>query len=486
MIDKHANIFSIKHVVLTEVARHAYIGDLYEVRDQLPFEMIPGPNANFRCCVYRERENIRQRIRLAEGKSPDGKDSKGIIQVISSACEDCPITRFSVTSNCQRCMSRRCQQACKFGAISIKDDRAYIDPSICKECGKCAQACPYNAIADLVRPCKKSCPVKAIQMDPETQLCVIDESKCISCGACVESCPFGAIATKTYMVDVIEAIKAGKRVVAMVAPAIEGQFGGDVTMANLFAAIRELGFSEVVEVALGGDLTAAYESLEWAEAYKEGKKMTTSCCPAFVNMIRKHYPSLMKNVSTTVSPMCALSRLLKATDPEVVTVFIGPCFAKKSEVVEFGIEGNADYCLTINEVRCMMRARDIQIEKGEPDLQHGSIYGKRFGNAGGVTEAVLQAMKEKGVDTSKMTVQRCSGGEECKKALMLLRAGKFPADFIEGMACPGGCVNGPGSVKFAAEAKKDRDNLIAQADRREIWENLSRYEELNHISMHRE
>ena len=257
MIDKHANIFSIKHVVLTEVARHAYIGDLDEVRDQLPFEMIPGPNANFRCCVYREREIIRQRIRLAEGKSPDGKDSKGIIQVISSACEDCPITRFSVTSNCQRCMSRRCQQACKFGAISIKDDRAYIDPSICKECGKCAQACPYNAIADLVRPCKKSCPVKAIQMDPETQLCVIDESKCISCGACVESCPFGAIATKTYMVDVIEAIKAGKRVVAMVAPAIEGQFGGDVTMANLFAAIRELGFSEVVEVALGGDLTAA-------------------------------------------------------------------------------------------------------------------------------------------------------------------------------------------------------------------------------------
>lgn len=485
MIDKNANIFSVKHVVLTEVARHAYSGDLEEVKEQLPFDMIPGPNANFRCCVYREREIIRQRILLAQGKSPDGKNSKGVIQVISSACEDCPIARFSVTNNCQRCMSRRCQQACRFGAISMKDDRAYIDPAKCKECGKCAQACPYNAIADLVRPCKKSCPVKAIQMDEETQLCQIDESKCISCGACVENCPFGAIEAKSSMVNVIGEIKAGKRVVAMVAPAIEGQFGADITMASLFKGIEELGFAEVVEVALGGDLTAAFEAEEWAEAYKEGKKMTTSCCPAFVNMIRKHYPSVWDNVSTTVSPMCAVSRLLKATDPEVVTVFVGPCMAKKSEAAEMNIEGNADYVLTIDEIRCMFRARDIQLEKDEMNnLQQGSVFGKRFGNAGGVTNAVVQAMQEKGEDPSKLNVMKCSGAEECKKALMLLKAGRLPADFIEGMVCSGGCVNGPGSVAFAAEAKKSRDTLIAQADDRKVWDNIQKYD-LDSFSMHR-
>lgn len=131
------------------------------------------------------------------------------------------------------------------------------------------------------------------------------------------------------MVDVIRLIKAGKKIVAMVAPATEGQFGSDITMESWRVALKQMGFADMVEVALGGDMTAAYEAEEWAEAYKEGKKMTTSCCPAFVNMIKQHFPMLLDNMSTTVSPMCAVSRLLKSQDHDVVTVFIGPCIAKR-------------------------------------------------------------------------------------------------------------------------------------------------------------
>lgn len=361
-------------------------------------------------------------------------------------------------------------------------DRAYIDPTKCKECGKCSQACPYNAIADLTRPCKKVCPVDAITMD-ENGICQIDEKKCIQCGACVHSCPFGAIASKSFMVDIINMIKAGKKVVAMVAPAVEGQFGDKITMSSIRTACKKLGFADMVEVGLGGDMTAAYEAEEWAEAYKQGKKMTTSCCPAFVNMIKLHFPQLLDNMSTTVSPMCAVSRMIKSQDPEAVTVFIGPCMAKKSEAMDLNIEGNADYVMTLGEFSAMMRAKGVELEPEENDTQEASIYGKRFGNGGGVTAAVVKCLEEMG-EKSDVNVMKCSGGAECKKALLLLRAGKLPADFIEGMICQGGCVGGPSKHKTELEAKKARDILIGQADKRGVHENLEKYP-MDQFSMHR-
>ena len=265
-------LLKIKYDVLRTVSKLAFEGKLEEERDNIPFKLIPGPKAQFRCCVYKEREIIRQRVRLAEGKCPSDKQSDNIIQVISSACEECPITRFVVTDNCQKCMGKACQNACNFGAISIGRDRAHIDPSVCKECGRCAQACPYNAIAELIRPCRRACPVDAITMDPETGICQIDEKKCIQCGACVRSCPFGAISSKVYVVQVIEAIKAGKKVVAMVAPAAEGEFGQDITMESWRTALKKVGFADMVEVAAGADMTAAYEAMEWAEAQRNTRK----------------------------------------------------------------------------------------------------------------------------------------------------------------------------------------------------------------------
>lgn len=477
------NVIKIKHEVLYEVARLAFAGELKEKRESIQYDLIKGPNPKFRCCIYKEREIIRQRVSLTEGNTLYGNDENNIIQVIHSACEDCPISAYTVTENCQNCLGKACINACKFGAIEPGRHRSHIDPQKCKECGKCAQACPYNAIAHLVRPCKNSCPVDALTYD-ENGISVIDEKKCIRCGKCIHSCPFGAIGSKTFIVDVIEALKSDRPVYAMIAPATEGQFGPNITMNSWKKAMKAIGFNGCIEVGLGGDMTAASEAEEWVEAYKEGKKKVTSCCPAFVNMVRRHYPQLADNISTTISPMCAVSRLVKAQNPDAITVFIGPCIAKKSEVLDQKIEDNADYVLTYSEIRAMMRAKDVQLEPDSTSYQEASVFGKRFANAGGVTAAVVESMKEMNAECDAK-VCKANGAAECKKALLLMKVGKLPEDFIEGMVCDGGCVGGPSSYNDMISTKKFRDDLISQADDRTILGNLKEYH-MDTFSMHRE
>ncbi len=477
------NVIKIKHEVLYEVAKLAFEGTLEEKKENIPFELIKGPTPQFRCCIYKEREIIRQRVLLAEGHTLYGNSEDNVLQVIHSACQDCPISSYTVTENCQNCLGKACINACKFGAIEAGRHRSHIDAQKCKECGKCAQACPYNAIAHLKRPCKNSCPVNAITYD-ENGISVIDESKCIRCGKCIHSCPFGAIGSKTYIVPVIEALKSDKKVYAMCAPATEGQFGPNITMNSWKKAMTEVGFNGFIEVGVGGDMTAASEAKEWVEAYQEGQKKVTSCCPGFVNMIQKHFPELEDKISETVSPMCAVSRMIKAQDPDAVTVFIGPCIAKKSEVADQQIEGNADYVLTYSEIRAIMRAKNVALE---PDsvagYQESSIYGKRFGNAGGVTAAVLESMKEQNADCNPKVCQ-ANGAAECRKALLLMKAGKLPEDFIEGMACEGGCVGGPSAYNDMLSTKKFRETLLSQADERSISDNLANYR-METFSMHK-
>ena len=477
-------VIKIKHDVLGAVAKLAFEGNLEAEKEFLPEKLIPGPQAKFRCCIYKEREIIRERVRLACGESVDAEDNGNIIQVLHAACEDCPISSYVVTDNCQNCLGKACVSACKFGACQPGETRSHIDPQKCKECGKCAQACPYHAIAALKRPCKFACPVNAIEYD-EYGICRINDEKCIRCGQCIHRCPFGAIASKSFIVPVINAIRSGRPVYAMAAPATEGQFGPKITMNSWKKAMKKLGFKDFIEVGLGGDLTAKAEAAEWYEAHEKGERKSTSCCPAFVNMIRKHYPELADElISTSVSPMCAVSRLVKAKDPEAVCVFIGPCIAKKSEAMEMNIEGNADYALTFSEVRAMMRARDVVLEEDEGyEYQESSIFGKRFSQTGGVANAVLEVLKEEGKDfDAKVCV--ANGANECKKQLLLLKVGRADFDFIEGMACPGGCVGGPSAYREAPLFAKDRENLFAEADDRGVVDNLANYD-LSKVDLYR-
>lgn len=485
LLDENDTIDDIKNEVLYHVAKAAFEDNLDGILARLPYEILPGSKPSFRCCVYKEREIIRERIMLAQNINPaTGEPCHNTVQIIPAACENCPIARFSVTDNCQKCMGKKCMQACKFGAISMTRDKAYIDPEKCKECGQCYNACPYNAIVDTMRPCRRACPVDAIQAGEDGRV-TIDDEKCIRCGACINSCPFGAVSDSSRMLEVIDSIKGDKPIYALVAPAAEGQFGIDITMESIRNGAKKIGFKDMVDVAIGADFVSDSESKEWAEAYNEGKKMTTSCCPAFVHMIRRHFPELADHVSTTVSPMAATARLVKAMHKDAICVFVGPCIAKKSEAgQDQDIPGeNADFVLTFEEFKAMLRAKNVKLESCVMEEQRGSVYAKRYANAGGVTNAVKQALKEQGVETN-VNVRQCNGGEECRKALFLMKAGKLPEDFIEGMICEGGCVGGPGNIQPEKMFKRERDKQLKNADERTIQETLDLYSDYE-FSMHR-
>ncbi len=487
MITNDKGIVELKHFVLREVCALAWEDRLTaEETEKIVYEVSPGPKPQYRCCVYKEREILRGRIRLAMGQNPEpGKTSRNVVAVIPAACDDCPIQDYFVSDICRFCLGKACLNACRFGAISPGDSKMKIDSSKCKSCGLCAKSCPYGAIIHQERPCKKACPVNAISYD-EGGVCVIDENRCIHCGHCIHNCPFGAIGSKIYAVDVIRAIRSGKRVIAMCAPATEGQFGKDIGMAAIRQALKKLGFADMVEVGLGGDMTAASEAAEWIEAKKEGRQMTTSCCPAFISMLRHHFPQIYENnKSATVSPMVAVSRYLKSRDPDCVTVFIGPCIAKKGETLSEFIKDSADYALTYGEIVAMLDSRGVAIEPVEEDYQEASLFGKRFAGTGGVAAAVMEVMEEMGEDTSGIRLMTCAGGEECKKAMMLLKAGKLEADFVEGMICPGGCVGGPSKHQLETVVLRDRAGLLQKADGRKILENLKNYP-MDQFSMRRD
>lgn len=457
------DINQIKMAVLIKTAQYAFEGSLDEKAEKIPYELTNTIKPQFRCCVYREREIFRQRVRLAMGKIPsdlhyEKTDNTQVVHVISSACEGCPIDRFTVTSNCHNCIAQKCIKACKFGAISKTPQGAFIDKTKCKKCGQCVKACPYNAIVDIERPCIKACPVNAVTIDEQTDLAFIDESKCINCGQCVIGCPFGAISDVSMMVNVIQSIvNNSEHVYAMIAPAIEGQFGS-AGIPAIKEAVKALGFKNCYEVALGADAVAYRETEEVMERMAEGKKTTSSCCPAFVNLINKHYPELAENISTSVSPMVATARFIKTMDPQADVVFIGPCIAKKNEVMSHYL-AEIGSAITFEELQAMFTVKGIVPEEFKGADEEATKYGKGFAKVGGLTNAVLKVVEEKGVDV-QVNVSKCNGVEECKKALMMLKAGRLTDDFIEGMVCEFGCINGPGKVTEVLTSRRIFDKNV--------------------------
>lgn len=447
----NSDIDILKHKVLVEVSRATYndLGDEY--LDKIPRIIIPGFKPHFRCCVYKEREIIRQRIKHATNLSLQ-EDSTAIIEVINEACHGCPLARFQVTSNCQKCLLKGCIKACKFGAITMTPLGAQIDQSKCKECGKCVNSCPYNAITDIQRPCMKRCHVNAIgyleEIDEHThhdnisdsheKIAYIKRSKCILCGNCVKDCPFGAISYLSSIVPVIRAIKSGKPVIAMVAPSIIGQFG-QIGYQAIRKAIIQLGFTDCLEVAIGADAVAIEESKEIMGKMEKGEVSLTSCCPSFVNLIKIHYPNLLDKVSKTVSPMVILNQLLKKANPEICTVFIGPCIAKKGEARD----NDVDYALTFEELAAMLEAKEVVFESDNQSTYSSSVFGRDFAQTGGVTKALVDCFKREGISPRCVVA---NGLGDCIKNLIMLKANRFEGEVLEGMSCCEGCVGGHASL----------------------------------------
>jgi [FeFe] hydrogenase (group B1/B3) len=452
------NVQLLKYKVLKEVAKSALNDSLEKDILEIQNKIIPGPKPETRCCIYKERAIITERIKLALGGNPHNDNT---IEVIDIACDKCPIQKYSVTEACRGCIAHKCQEACPFDAIDFSGQKAHIDTDKCKECGKCAQACPYNAIIEIQRPCVKACNANAININPDTKKASINDDNCIRCGACVYQCPFGAIMDKSSIVDVIKLIKKSNtnknyKVYALIAPAISSQFTY-AKIEQVIAGIKKLGFHNVVEVALGADIIAYHESSEVTKELDEKKWMTTSCCPAFVTYIKKNYPELANHISTSVSPMIATSKLIKYTDPTAKTIFIGPCTAKKSEINEPDLVGEVDFVLTFEELQALFDAHEINIEDCEEGvLDNASYFGRIFARSGGVTDAIKHVVESNNLEVDIKPIV-CDGLIECSKALKLAKFNKLQGNFIEGMACKGGCICGPTSLSHGPKDKKEVD-----------------------------
>lgn len=425
----------IKHEVLKEVSKYAFEGTLDENVALIPVNVNPGPDEKYRCCIFHERAITADRVKLAMGGNPF---VPGVVEVLESACDQCPVDRYVVTETCRGCLAHRCQGACPVDAISINKGRAEIDHHKCIECGKCKESCPYNAIADVMRPCRRDCPVDAIHIDSRKKA-VINYDECISCGACVYNCPFGAIQDKSEITEVIRALSDKEsNIYAMLAPAFASQFDY-VDLGQVITGLKLIGFRDVVEVALGADLVTRHEATELIQMKINGETLTSSCCPSFVEFIHKKFPELIDNISHTVSPMTATARLIKSIDPTAKVVFIGPCIGKKLEKQR---ALDTEFVLTFEEIAAMIDAKSIDLNALTPQpLNNASYYGRKFASSGGVSSSVLNHLSEQGcVD---LQVETCDGIAACSKALKLLKFKKHTVDFIEGMACKGGCIKGP-------------------------------------------
>ena len=433
----YSSLTKIRRKVFVEVAKLAYEGNDYSRIENLPYKVIPGEVATYRDSIFLERAIVGERIRLTMGLSLRPIDepapiSKGIeesiiadkyyepplINIIKFACNKCPDKKFEVSSGCQAC-------------------------------GLCKTKCPYDAILKRERPCAKACGMDAIETD-EYGNAHINYDKCVSCGMCLVSCPFGAIADKSQIFQLIQAIKAGDEIIAAVAPAFIGQFGPKVTPEVLKKAMQQLGFKDVVEVAIGADLCTIDEAKDFLEKVPAQQPfMATSCCPSWSMMAKKEFPEFKSYISMALTPMVLTARLIKEKHPNSRVVFVGPCAAKKLEASRKSVRSEVDFVLTFEEIGAMFEAKGIDFASLKPDeadpFTQASSDGRGFAVSGGVAKAVVNCIKAKEPER-EVLVESAEGLANCKKMLKLAKSGKYDGYLLEGMACPGGCVAGAGTL----------------------------------------
>ena len=440
-----------------------------EAIDRIPIRIRPKGGFFSRCCIYKDRAALRYRCMSALGsRIEDETDELKLLRdyaaeldtrppaadpfltIFPDACSACMESQITVTNMCKGCLARPCTNVCPRDACHVRNGRAHIDKALCISCGKCVEVCRYHAIVKVPLACAEACPVGAIGKTEDGRV-TVNHQKCIRCGKCINACPFAAIMQSSQVAYVVRAIAKRKKVIALVAPAINGFFSTEP--GRLYAALRRLGFADVHEVALGGDDTAIAEAAEWAERKAAGAPfMTTSCCPAWMECVRRHLPEIRPFVSHTPSPMVFSDRRAKVAHPDAITVFIGPCMAKRTEAQ---YKGSPDYVITAEELNAWFMAEDIQLNTidPEPPGEAGTQYGAEFAISGGVANAVAHYLPK---DLTKPTIFKINGLN--KKNISLLRVfaktKKAPAEIIEIMACPGGCVAGPCAMNTPENAAK--------------------------------
>ncbi len=487
-------ITDIRKKVFTEVARMAYAGGDYSHAEELPFVIVPGDQPLHRESIFLERAIAGERVRLAMGLGvrpiqtrslmTDGMDAAAVaeqyyepplINIIPYACHACPDNQYRVTESCQNCLAASCQKVCPVGAISFVNGKSFIDRDKCIKCGKCQKACPYHAIIHLERPCQAACGMDAIGKD-EHGRAVINQDQCVACGQCLVSCPFGAIVDKGQIFQVIQSILKGDQVIAIVAPAFIGQFGKYSTPEKFVTAMKMLGFDRVVEVAVGADLCTIEEAKDFLEKVpSEQDYMATSCCPAWHSMIYKLFPSEAKKISMTLTPMVYTARLMKKQYPNCKVVFVGPCAAKKLEAIREDIRSDVDFVLTFEELQGMFEAKEVDFAKieGSVVLNEASASARGFAVAGGVAQAVTDLIHKEQPDLEIHTA-RAEGLRDCRKLMTMAKAGKYKGCLLEGMACPGGCVAGAGTVLPVEIAARTVGKYQNEADRKSPLESAYR------------
>ncbi|MFR6066218.1 MAG: 4Fe-4S dicluster domain-containing protein [Eubacterium sp.] len=484
----------LRKTIFTEVAKLAFEGWDAKKFENLPYKIIKGEVAQYRDSVFVEREVVAERLRAAMGVSLrdfndfasicEGVDESlvdekyyepPLIDIIKFACNRCPENRVFVTNACQNCLEHPCVEVCPKKAVSIQNGRSHIDEDLCVKCGMCINACEYKAIVRQERPCAKVCGMNAIKSD-ELGRAEIDYDKCVSCGMCLVNCPFGAIIDKSQIYQTITALKSDTPVYAAIAPAFAGQFG-NVTSGQIRTAFKELGFEDVIEVAIGADLCTIEEANDFMKEVPEKQPfMATSCCPAWSVMAKKLFPEFASYISMALTPMVLTARLIKEKHPECKVVFVGPCAAKKLEASRRTIRSFVDFVLTFEEFSSILEAKEIDIAKCEDSepFKSSSGDGKGFAVSGGVAKAVENAIKELDPDREVLTV-RAEGLPECRKMLQLAKAGKYNGYLLEGMACPGGCVAGAGTIAPVKKTTAAVNQLVQNSEEKSVLS--SKYKE---------
>lgn len=494
----------IRHAIYTEIARLAYSGDDVKKIDDLPYKIVPGEIATYRESIFLERAIVGERLRVAMGMglrkvSEHAPISEGVdeivieekyyepplIDVIKFACNACAEKRIFVTEGCQGCIEHPCVEVCPKKTVHMVNGRSHITEENCIKCGRCIEVCPYNAIIKQERPCKHACGVNAIKSD-EYGRAEIDQDLCVSCGMCLVSCPFSAIVGKGQIYQTIMALKNEDiDVYAIVAPSIAGQFE-KLTNEKIRSAFKELGFKDVKEVATGADLCTIQEAEHFLKDVPENLEfMGTSCCPSWSAMAKKLFPEYKEHISMALTPMVLTARLVKKEHPKSKIVFIGPCSSKKLEAGRKSVRSYVDFVLTFEELSGMFTAKEVDFEKLEDSepLFQASSDGRGFAMSGGVANAVVNAIKRMD-PTRDIKIEKAEGLDNCKKMMQMAVKGKYKGYLLEGMACPGGCIAGAGTIAPINRSTRELNKMMQNAPYKEssdtIYEDrLKELEEFN-------